>query len=108
MLPVDPDHRQNRRVDGRTDFAALKARGLVRDKEGNEIPIDKPHHTWSALDRDRLYQAYCEFAKACSGERAIRNWIEARAVELRMSPERARDVINEGNGQHAEHNMQWW
>lgn len=108
MLPVDPNHAENRRDDGRSDFAALKARRLVRDKTGEIIPIDKPHNEWSALDRDRLYQRYCEFAKAGHDEDKLRAWIAREAEQLRMSPRRAADIINEGNGQYPGANVQWW
>jgi hypothetical protein len=94
LLPVEPDFRENRRDDGRTDFAPLKARGLVRDKGGNKVPIDRPVHTWSALDRDRLYQGYCGLVTAGASERAARDWIAARAAELNMSEARAIAIIN--------------
>jgi len=108
MLPVDPNHRENRRTDGYDDYAALKASGHVRDKTGRVIPIDKPHTNWSALDRDRLYQAYCEFAKTDPGDEAIRRWLEREAGKLKMSPTRATNIINEGNGQYPKDNMMWW
>lgn len=108
LLPVEPDFRENRRDDGRTDFAALKARGMVRDKRGDEIPIDRPVHRWSALDRDRLYQGYCGLLTAGASERAARDWIAARAAELKMSEARAVAISNEGNGQWPGGNMRWW
>src|SRR4051794_5458899 len=108
MRPVDPNHRKNVRTDGRTDFHLLLAKGQVRSKHGRAISIHKPHNKWSALERDRLYQGYCEIAKHGASEEAIRTWIHERAAELHMSVDRARDVINQGNGEFAKDNMQWW
>lgn len=108
LLPVDPDHRRNVRDDGETDFAALKAKGLVRTKLNSIIRIDEPKNKWSALQRDQLYQAFCEMMKSNPSERFVRQWIEDRAKELDMSVRRAIDIINEGNGQYPGANMQWW
>jgi hypothetical protein len=108
LMPVDPDHRQNRRDDGETDYAALKAKGLVRSKHGRILRIDEPKNKWSALQRDQLYQSFCEMMKAKPSERFIRQWIEDHAKELDMSVWRAIDIINEGNGQSHDANMQWW
>lgn len=108
MRPVEPDYRENRRDDGYSDFAALKASGHVRDKRGDIIPIDKPHIEWAPLDRDHLYQRYCEFAKTGAGEEALAAWIDREAEPLRMSATRAADIINEGNGQYPGANMRWW
>lgn len=108
LLPVDPNHTQNVRDDGETDFAALKAKGLVRTKLNRIIRIDEPKNKWSALQRDQLYQAFCEMMKGNPSERFIRQWIEDHAKELDMSVWRAIDIINEGNGQYPGANMQWW
>ena len=108
MLPIDPHHRESRRTDTHRDFEALKASGHVRDKTGRVIPIDKPHTNWSALDRDRLYQAYCEFAKTEPGEEALRRWVRQEAEKLGMSASRAIRIINQGNGEWDSANSQWW
>lgn len=107
MLPVDPDYETNRRTDGYSDFAELKRQGCVRDKQGRIISITKPHNQWSALERDRLFQAYCRIASAYS-DAARHAWIADEARKLGMSVTRAVDIINEGNGEWREHNMMWW
>lgn len=108
MLPVDPRHRENQRDDEYTDFAELKANGMVRDKSGTVVSIDKPMNQWSPRQRDELYQEYCELVKSGATERVMTAWIEGQAARLRMSKERAVDIINEGNGEHPGHNMRWW
>lgn len=108
MLPVDPNHRENHRDDGYGDFTELKAQGLVRDMQGRIIPVDKPHLEFTALQRDQIYQAYCEMMKEEPSGRFVRDWIERENGKIGMSPGRARDIINQGNGQHPGKNMQWW
>lgn len=104
-----PDHRVNRRDDGHTNFEDLKRRNRVLDMEGREIGIDEPHNIWSALDRDRLFQAYCSwFSQNDPGERQVRRWIRDQEKKLKMSPQRARDIINEGCGGWAKKNSMWW
>jgi hypothetical protein len=108
MLPVNPNHRTNVRDDEHRDFAALLAEGKVRSKHGGIIDIDKAHNDWSALDRDRLYQGYCTLVLSGASPESVRTWLKERTLELGMSDRRARDIINEGNGQWPGQNMQWW
>ena len=108
MLPVDPAHHLPHRDDGHTDFAALLATGHVRDKGGKVIDVHKPHYEWSAHQRDVLYQGYCTLVKSGASAESVRTWLVARCAELKMSEDRARDIINEGNGQWPNDNMTWW
>ncbi len=108
LLPIDPKHRENHRDDGESDFAALKAKGLVRTKANSIVRIDKPRNKWSPLQRDELYQAFCEMMKTNPSDRFVEQWIEDKANALHMSAARATDIINEGNGEWLGHNMQWW
>jgi len=108
LLPVDPRHRENHRDDGETDFALLKAKGLVRTKANGIVSIDKPRNKWSPFQRDELYQAFCEMMKTKPTDRFVEHWVEDHAKALDMSVTRATDIINEGNGEWPGHNMQWW
>jgi hypothetical protein len=108
MLPVDPNHEQNVRDDGHDDFKVLKSQGLVRDKQGNIIPAEKPHNQFSALERDQIYQGYCRMMRDDPSPRFVADWIRREAGKIGMSEGRARDVINEGNGQWPGANMRWW
>jgi hypothetical protein len=108
VLPVDPNHTQNVRDDGYDDFEMLKSQGLVRDKQGRIIPVEKPHVDFSALQRDELYQGYCEMMRDEPSARFVSQWIEREAGRIGMSVSRARAVINEGNGQWPGANMRWW
>jgi len=115
LPPVPPDFRSNRRDDGFTDFDALKASGWVRDKRGNRIAIDAPHVEFSALQRDRLFQAYCQFAATHRTDAEVRAWIKREAAVIvsgrdgrAMSPARATRVIGQGLGEWDSPNSMWW
>ena len=109
FLPIDPAHAQPvPRDDDYADFAILKAKGEVRDKRGNVIKIDKPHSEWSARQRDELYQAFCLFAKTNRNPEVLQRWVEREAAQLGMSPKRAEDIINQGNGEWSSPNSRWW
>ena len=115
IQPVPKDYAQNRRDDGWDDFATLKAKGLVRDKEGNVIGIDEPHNDFSALDRDKLFQAYVAWRKGNPSGEGQKKWITDQAAKIigkrtgkAMSYTRAKDIIGQGCGGWTESNTMWW
>jgi len=71
IQPVPSDHARNRRDDAYADYESLKANGQVRNKSGKIIDIDEPQTRFSAIDRDRLFQKYCEFMRTGPGESKI-------------------------------------
>ncbi|MFO0861275.1 MAG: hypothetical protein U0570_12025 [Phycisphaerales bacterium] len=108
LPPVDPNHRKNVRDDGYCDFAELKAKGEVRDKQGRIIGIDDAHTTFSARQRDVLYQGYCEYVKQGKDDEQLRHWIKVAAETAGMSGARARRIIEQGNGGWNSENSKWW
>ena len=115
IQPVPPDHARNRRDDEHSDFEALKAAGKVRNKKGDIIGIDHPHTSFSAMDRDRLFQAYCAFVKSAPSNKAITEWITHQASKIvskkdgrTMSYARAEKLIGQGCGGWVETNTMWW
>ena len=114
ISPIPTDHAENRRDDEYYDFALLKASGQVRDKRGNVIRIDNPHTDFTALDRDRLFQAYVAWrAGNPAGDEA--RWIANEATKIigkksgkAMSPKRAEDVIGQGCAGWESPNSMWW
>lgn len=108
-IPAIPDdHAKNIRSDEHRDFDALKAMGWIRDKQGRKIRIDAPHIKKSALDRDRLFQAYCEMMKSRPPERTQHEWINDQAKRLGLSVKRAVDIIEQGCGGWKSPNSMWW
>lgn len=113
--PVPDDHTVNRRDDEHEDFARLRSSGLVRDKRGKVIRIDKPHSDFSALDRDKLFQAYVAWRAANPSADNEARWIADRSAQIisavsgkRMSPKRAQDIIGQGSGCWDSRNSMWW
>lgn len=115
IQPVPKDYAQNRRDDGWDDFATLKAKGLVRDKEGNVIGIDDSHYEFSAIDRDKLFQAYVVWRKENPSGEGRKKWITDQAAKIigkrtgrAMSYGRAEKIIGQGCGGWSEPNSMWW
>lgn len=115
LPPVPPDHALNRRDDDHSDFESLKAEGWVRDKRGHRVRIDAPHNEFSALDRDRLFQAYCAFAAGNPDPERVREWIKREAAKIvggrdgrPMSAARAARIIGQGLGEWSSPNAMWW
>jgi hypothetical protein len=113
--PVPADHFQNHRDDEHTDFARLKASGLVRDKRGNVIHPDAPRTDFSALDRDRLFQAYCAWRAMNPSADQEAGWVANKAAKIinrltakAMSPKRAADIIGQGCDGWESRNSMWW
>ena len=114
--PVPPDHAENRRDDGHTDFAKLKKGGLVRTKRSDQvIHIGRPHTDFSALQRDRLFQAYCAMMRANPSPEHVRQWIAREAAKIvgektgrAMSLSRAMRIIGQGCGEWDSDNSVWW
>ena len=71
IRPVPSDHARNRRDDAYADYESLKVNGQVRNKSEKIIDIDEPQTRFSAIDRDRLFQKYCEFMRTGPGESKI-------------------------------------
>jgi len=115
IQPVPSDHARNRRDDAHTDYEALKANGQVRNKSGKIVDFDEPISSFSALDRDRLFQKYCVFMKTKPEKAKVTQWITTEAAAIispvdrrAMSYARAENLIGQGCAGWDSPNSMWW
>lgn len=117
FLLIPHDHDQNKRDDGHTDFAELRAQGMIRDREGEVIEIKSIWHAWGAYRMDRFFQAYCRVATDAHarGEPfpsdSVRDWVRDEAARIGMPLETAHRIIRDGCGGNKRldvPNAMWW
>jgi hypothetical protein len=119
LLPIPSDHDKNRRDDQHTDYAELKAKGQVRDREGEIIEIKSLWQKWGAYRMDRFFQAYCKVVlrESVGGTRAvdatdeqgpIQTWVRTEAARLGMEIATAHRIIRDGCGVGPGKNSMWW
>lgn len=119
LLPIPWDHAMNRRDDEHKDFAELKAKGQVRDREGEIIEIKSLWQAWGAYRMDRFFQAYCKVVlrESVGGTRAvdvtdeqgpIKQWVRNETARLGMEMSMAHRIIRDGCGVGPGINSMWW
>lgn len=115
LLPIPSDHAQNHRTDQHSDFADLKAQGLIRDRDGEIIEIRSIWHAWGAYRMDKFFQAYCKVASRARerGETqpsdSVRDWVAEEAARQGMTIEFAHRIIRDGcTPQSLGNNAAWW
>ena len=94
LLPIPCDHDKNRRDDEHTDFAELKAKGQVRDRDGEVIEIKSLWQKWGAYRMDRFFQAYCKVVlrESVGGTRAVDVADEQGPIQKWVRTEAARPL----------------
>ncbi len=117
FLLIPWDHDQNKRDDEHTDFAELRAKGLIRDRDGEIIELKSIWHAWGAYRMDRFFQAYCRVAKDAyaRGEPfpsdSVRDWVRDEAARIGMPHATALRIIRDGCGGNKPldvPNAMWW
>lgn len=117
FLLIPWDHDQNKRDDAHTDFAELRAKGQIRDRDGEVIEIKSIWHAWGAYRMDRFFQAYCRVAKDAHarGEPfpsdSVRDWVRDEAARIGMPHATALRIIRDGCGGNKPldvPNAMWW